>query len=136
MTPIGMELFFQSFLEDNFNITDASGKVYFRYEYEPQHHISIQTWYGNQSDDMIIHIYKVAAKFGFDKGHTIIASISDIRDITGSFHLTNEWVAQKYLPKAILNGYKFAYLVKPIEMFAALAAEDILEILNKIEGIR
>lgn len=136
MTPIDMELFFQANLEDNFNITDKSGNPYFRYEYESKHKLSIQTWYGDQTDEMIIYIYKIAAKFGFEREHNIIVSISDLRYISGSFHLTNEWVSQKYIPKAITQGYKYTFLVKPIDLFAALATEDMLDILSGIEGLK
>ena len=131
-----MELFFQTYLEDNFNITDKSGKPYFRYEYEPKYKLSIQTWYGEHADEMIIYIYKVSAKFGFERGHNVIASISDIRDITGSFHLTNDWLTQKYIPKAITQGYRYTFFVKPIDLFAALATEDVLDIMSGIEGLK
>lgn len=132
MAPI-----FETVSEANFKLYNPINKeLLFEYSYVPQYFLSIQKWYGYTDEANIIETYKLIAKYAFDNKQFILGSISDISETDGSFHLSNEWVTQKYIPKSVSLGYRYAFFVKPKDLVAELALEDALENLNKIQGLK
>jgi hypothetical protein len=104
--------------------------------YFPKYFLSVQKWYGYIEENKIIEIYKILSKHAFDNKQFILGSISDIAEIDGSFHYSNQWVTEKYIPKSIGYGYRYAFFVKPKDLIAELALEDAVESLEKIQGLQ
>jgi len=108
----------------------------FSYKYEAEYALSIQIWYEYLEEDKIISIHKIIAQHVLEHKHFVLASISDISQVEGSFHLANEWVVEKFMSKSVSFGYRYAFFVKPKDLVAELALEDALERLKKIEGLQ
>jgi hypothetical protein len=120
----------------NFEIRNSQNKeLIYQYYYEPEYYLLIQKWYGEITEEDIIKIYKISGVFSFENKNFIQTSVSDISKIEGTFHHTNTWIAEHYIPKSILHGYRNAVFVEPTEFFAKLALEDATEELKKIEGL-
>lgn len=132
---IGMNFYMENITDCIFQIFDDKDTLYFRYHFEPAHKLCLQTWYHEISDEQIIHIYKTFGKYSFEKQHQMIASITQVNNLKDSFHLTNEWVIQKFIAKAVLYGYKYAFLVNTEEIMTQLALEDAVDLLREVDGL-
>lgn len=121
--------------ETSFDILSKEDYVFFSYQYFPEYQLTIQKWFGSLQDEQIIEIYKQAGFFAYERRQQIVMSITDIQETENSFHLTNTWVAEEFIPKSIPLGYKYVFFVRPAEFFAELALEDAVELLSNIEGL-
>lgn len=113
-----------------FRIEDKFQRKIFEYRYEPRYKLSIQTWYGFILPQTIIEIYQYIAKFAFERKQLIYGSITDLREIEGSFDSTNEWVANEYIPRAVKYGFRIAGIINSPDFYAQLALEDLEELKN------
>lgn len=132
---IGLGLFLDTLSDEIFRITDQTGKLYFEYDFRSDYQICIQRWCCDISDEFIIHTYKTLAQYGFEKKQVMVASITVLQNMENSFHFTNEWLVNKFLPKAIENGYRYAFLVRTDSLFTQLALEDALDMLKTLDGL-
>lgn len=111
-----------------FRIVNKQNKVIFEYRYELIHKLAVHTWHGFMEDSIIIEIYKFIAQFGFQRKQTVFGSITDLRNIEGSFDGTNEWLTKEYLPIAVKYGFRFAATVRSNDFYANLALEELDEL--------
>lgn len=111
----------------SFYVLDNHQKKMFDYKYEPSYRLSIQTWYGFILPPTIIDIYQAIAKFAFERKQAIHGSITDLREIEGSFDSTNEWLVNEYMPRAVKYGFRVAGIIQAQDFYARLATEDLEE---------
>lgn len=129
------ELHFLEIDDARFEIKDKYKKTRFQYEYLKEYQLAIQTWQEFLHEDQIIEIYQHMAVFAKNKLQPIAMSISNLQNYDGSFHLSNEWMANFYIPKAVQFGYRYMFFVKSKDFFANLALEDAVEELSQVKDL-
>lgn len=121
--------------DTHFEMKDKNGNTYFHYEYIAEYKISIQTWFDFLPEDDIIRVYKQIAAFAMQKQQPIRVGIANLLDYDGSFHLSNDWVINNYMAKAVKVGFQYSFFVKSKDLFAQLALEEAMDMLRNIEGM-
>ena len=69
------------------------------------------------SENDIIQVYLDMGKFALEKGQPIRISISDLVKTDDSFHLSNDFVMNQFVPKSVKQGYQYMLFVKPDDFF-------------------
>ncbi len=102
------------------------------YEYISAQQLAIYTIKGFFTVEEVQIIYKYLAYHAYQHGQKIVCSVTDSREVEGSFHEMNEWFIQKFMPKAVAQGFKVNANVLSKDFYAQLAQEDLDEMIGNL----
>ena len=105
-------------------VANAFGKVFLTMEYEPQNHLTYNSWQGYLTLDSIIKGANVGIEFLAQTKCPHL--LNDNTHVSGPWDHAVAWIAQDWTPRAIALGLTHFAHVVDVQSFAALSAESMV----------
>lgn len=105
-------------------VTNAFGKTFLTMEYEPQNHLTRNTWQGYLTLESIMRGANVGLEFLAETRCPYL--LNDNTHVTGPWDHAVTWIGQDWTPRAIALGLTHFAHVVDVKSFAALSAEAMV----------
>ncbi len=115
---------------NNIRIQNAAGTASWYFEYVAEHKMAIYTASGYFTPEEIKHIYKFLSYHVYQHKMSVVRSVTDSREIEGSFHQMNEWFVKDFMPKVVAGGFRCNANIVSKDFYAQLAQEDLDEMIG------
>ncbi len=112
--------------------TNTLNPASWEYEYIATHQLAIYTIKGFFMVEEVQAIYKYLAFHTYQQGFKVVCSVTDSREVEGSFHEMNEWFINEFMPKVVAQGFKANANVLSKDFYAQLAQEDLDELIGNL----
>lgn len=109
----------------NISIQNPSKTASWLFEYLEEHQMAIYTIKGYFTAEDIKHIYKFLSYHVYSNQMPVVRSVTDSREVEGSFHQMNDWFIGHFMPKVVANGFKANANILSEDFYAKLAQEDL-----------